>query len=130
MKLTGKYRSTRVKTCPSAILSTTNSTWNPDLQGRRPVTNRLSHGTAKTSQLMLAWEIIAVCSEIHPKRIEAVFGGLNLVVPKVTTRLLVLPVVWDMKPCHFVISNRGFGEACFLRRQGCLRRVFLDLVRN
>jgi hypothetical protein len=51
MKLTGENRSTRRKTCPSATLSTTNPTWtdpgsNPGLSGERPVTNRLSHGTA------------------------------------------------------------------------------------
>jgi hypothetical protein len=39
---------------PSAILSTTNPTWidpgaNPGLQGERPATNRLSHGTASVS---------------------------------------------------------------------------------
>jgi hypothetical protein len=39
------------KTCPSAILSTTNPTWNdrgsnPGLRGDRPATNSLSHGTA------------------------------------------------------------------------------------
>jgi hypothetical protein len=51
MKLTGENRSTRGKTCPSATLSITNPTWtypgsNPGLRGERPVTNRLSHGTA------------------------------------------------------------------------------------
>jgi hypothetical protein len=51
MKLTGEIRSTRGKTCPSAILSTTNSTctdpgWNPGLRDERPATNRLNHGTA------------------------------------------------------------------------------------
>jgi hypothetical protein len=52
MKLTGKNRSTRVKTCPSATLSTTNPTWsdpgsNPGLRGERPATNRLSRDTTK-----------------------------------------------------------------------------------
>jgi hypothetical protein len=51
MKLTGGNRSTRGKTCPSATLSTTNPTWtdlglNPGLRSDRPVTNRLSRGTA------------------------------------------------------------------------------------
>ena len=41
MKLTGKTRSTRGKTCPSVTLSTTNPTWmdpgsNPGLRGERP----------------------------------------------------------------------------------------------
>jgi hypothetical protein len=50
MKLTGENWSTRGKTCPSATLSTTNSTWtdlvsNPGLLGERPATNRLSHVT-------------------------------------------------------------------------------------
>jgi hypothetical protein len=52
MKLTGENRSTREKTCPSDILSTTNPTWtdsgsNPGLRDERPAANRLSHGTAK-----------------------------------------------------------------------------------
>jgi hypothetical protein len=52
MKLTGENRSTRVKTCPSATLSTTNPTWtdpgsNPGLRGGRLAANRLSHGTAR-----------------------------------------------------------------------------------
>jgi hypothetical protein len=42
MKLTGKNRSIRGKTCPSATLSTTNPTWtdlgsNPGLRGGRPL---------------------------------------------------------------------------------------------
>jgi hypothetical protein len=51
MKLTGESRRTRGKTCPSATLSTKNSTLtdpgtNPGLRGGRPAANRLSHGTA------------------------------------------------------------------------------------
>jgi hypothetical protein len=51
MKLTGENRSTRGETCPSATLSTTNSTWtdpglNPGLRGESPGTNRLKRGTA------------------------------------------------------------------------------------
>jgi hypothetical protein len=51
MKLTWENRSTRGKTCPSATLSTTNTTCNdpgsnPSLRGGRPAANRLSHGTA------------------------------------------------------------------------------------
>jgi hypothetical protein len=51
MILTGENQRTRRKTCPSATLSTTNPTWidpgaNPGLQGERPATNDLSHGTA------------------------------------------------------------------------------------
>jgi hypothetical protein len=47
----GKNRSTWGKTCPSATLSNTNTTWtdpgsNPCLRGERPATNRLSHSTA------------------------------------------------------------------------------------
>jgi hypothetical protein len=53
MILTRENRSTRGKTGPAATLSTTNLTWtdlgsNPGLDGERPTTNRLSHGTAKT----------------------------------------------------------------------------------
>jgi hypothetical protein len=47
--VTWKNRRTRRKTCPSAILSTTNPTWidpgaNPGLRGEWPATNDLSHG--------------------------------------------------------------------------------------
>jgi hypothetical protein len=46
MQLTGKNRSTRGKTCPSATLSTTIPTWtylgsNVDLRGGRPANSRL-----------------------------------------------------------------------------------------
>ena len=56
MKLTRENRSNRGKTCPTATLSTTNPNWiepgsNPGLRGERPVTNRLSHGTAFVSEL-------------------------------------------------------------------------------
>jgi hypothetical protein len=49
MKLTGKNRSTRGRTRPSANLSTTNPTWtdpgsSPGLRDEKPATNRLSHG--------------------------------------------------------------------------------------
>jgi hypothetical protein len=57
MKLTGENRSTRGKTCPSAILSTTNPIWtdlesNLGLRCERPATNRLSHGTAYSMDLV------------------------------------------------------------------------------
>ena len=46
MKLTGE------KTCPSAILSTTNPTWtDPGVRSERQATNRLSHGTASFTQI-------------------------------------------------------------------------------
>ena len=59
MKLTGKSEVFGGKTCPSATLSTTNPTWadpgsNPGLRGRRPATNRLSHGTALRPGLLTA----------------------------------------------------------------------------
>jgi hypothetical protein len=52
--LTGENRRTRIKTCPSATLSTTNPTWidhgaNPGLRGERPAANYLSYGTATTN---------------------------------------------------------------------------------
>jgi hypothetical protein len=53
---------TRRKTCPSAILSTTNPTWtdpgsNPGLRSGRQVTNRLSHGTALSKFSFYFYEI-------------------------------------------------------------------------
>jgi hypothetical protein len=57
MILTGENRRTRRKPCPSATLSTTNSTWidpdaNPRLRGDRPATNHLSHGTAHSHEVL------------------------------------------------------------------------------
>jgi hypothetical protein len=64
MKLTGENRSTRVKICPSATLSTTNPIWtdpgsNPGLRGERPATNSLSHGTA-SSEFSILWSVSGV----------------------------------------------------------------------
>jgi hypothetical protein len=55
---TGENRSSRGKTCPNAILSTTNPTWTdpvskPGLRGERPETNCRSHGTAKRKNSLL-----------------------------------------------------------------------------
>jgi hypothetical protein len=52
MIFSGENQTTRRRACPSATLSTTNPTWigtgaNTGLRGKRPRTNRLSHGTAK-----------------------------------------------------------------------------------
>jgi hypothetical protein len=63
MKLTGENRSTRRKTCPSATLSTTNSTWtdpgsNPGFRGGRSAANRLSHGRP------ILWFYVLVCSKM------------------------------------------------------------------
>jgi hypothetical protein len=57
MRLTGKSRRTRRKTCPSATLSTTNSAWNDPganqgLRQQRSATNGLSHGTAFLHKLI------------------------------------------------------------------------------
>jgi hypothetical protein len=66
------------KTCPSAILSTTNPTWpdpgaNPGRRGGKPATNPLSYGAAKlllmlllpikfsTSWQVLYWKSFLVC---------------------------------------------------------------------
>jgi hypothetical protein len=63
--LTGENRRTRRKTCPSATLSTTNTTWiypgaNPGLRGVRPATNDLSHGKAeKKSYLHFLLQMIS-----------------------------------------------------------------------
>jgi hypothetical protein len=50
--LSEENRRTRIKTCPSDTLSTTNPTWidpgaNPGLRGERPAINDLSHGMDK-----------------------------------------------------------------------------------
>jgi hypothetical protein len=47
MILTGENRVTMRNTCPSATSSITNPTWTePGVRAERPVTTRLSHGTA------------------------------------------------------------------------------------
>jgi hypothetical protein len=58
------------KSCPSATLSTTNPMWtypgsNPGLRGERPATNRLSHGTAKFTDLQVTMLKTASISEFH-----------------------------------------------------------------
>jgi hypothetical protein len=58
MIFTGENRRTRRKICPSVTLSTTNPTWtdpgtNRGVRGEWPVTNCLSHGTAK----LVAWKL-------------------------------------------------------------------------
>jgi hypothetical protein len=65
MILTGENRRTRRKTCPSATLFTINPTWidpgaNPDLRGKRPATNDLSHGTALFYPLTVTFPKLAV----------------------------------------------------------------------
>jgi hypothetical protein len=52
----GKPKYSGGKTYPSVTLSTTNPTWTdpgskPGLRGGRPLTNRLSHGTALVQQV-------------------------------------------------------------------------------
>jgi hypothetical protein len=59
MILTGENRRTRRKACPSATLYTKNPTWtdpgaNKGLHRERSETNRLSHGTAVTLNLLLS----------------------------------------------------------------------------
>jgi hypothetical protein len=71
-----EIESTRRNNCPSATLSTTNFTWtdsgsNPGLRVERPVTNHLSHGTAKeymlrilrTLMLAIQWEGMLVYTQ-------------------------------------------------------------------
>ena len=62
MKLKGENRSTGRKPCPSATLSTTNTTRtdprsNPGLRGERPATNRLSRSTANASVLAVVFTV-------------------------------------------------------------------------
>jgi hypothetical protein len=57
--LTGETRNTPRKTCPSATVFTTNSTWtgrglNPGFRGERPATNRVSFGIADYQ--LLIWK--------------------------------------------------------------------------
>jgi hypothetical protein len=71
MKLQGKTRSNRGKTCLSVTLSTTNRTWtdlgsNLGLRGGRLATNRLSHSTVEFVLLVEAPSSEKInCSEIQ-----------------------------------------------------------------
>jgi hypothetical protein len=63
MILTGKNRSTRRKSAPVPTLSTTDPTWtdpsaNPVLCRDRPVTNRLSYGTAEINIKCLIYNVL------------------------------------------------------------------------
>jgi hypothetical protein len=79
MKLTGKNRSTRGKTCPSATLSTTNPTWtdpgsNPGFRDGRPATNRLSHGSAQI--VILIFRAIVIPNLINSETQKSVVSVL------------------------------------------------------
>ena len=87
MKLTGKNRSTQVKTCRSIILSTTNPTRtdpgsNPGLRGKRPATNRLSHGTALTGSYGNFWRCLIAIQLHDRKRNILCFGGQSIYTPE------------------------------------------------
>ena len=78
MKLKRENRSTLGKTCPSAILSTTNLTWNdpesnPGLSGERPGTNRLSHGTANPYKSYLDFSRVQQSYDLGCSHIMCVF---------------------------------------------------------
>jgi hypothetical protein len=81
MKLTGENRRPREKTYSSATLSITNPTWTdpgskPGLRGGRPVTNRLSHGTASSSPLLLSeytvlsWFCFGMATQCHQSKVR------------------------------------------------------------
>jgi hypothetical protein len=70
MILTRENQRTWRKTCPSAILSTTNPTWpdpsvNPGLHGERLATNHLSHGMPITNQTWGGGSISRVYSSLN-----------------------------------------------------------------
>jgi hypothetical protein len=99
MILTGKIRSTRGKTCPSATLSTTNPTWtdpesNPCLRGERPATNRLNHGTA-THRILRS----VLISTSRPS------------------------LFWDIARCRLVARNRHFGTTDLSGRSSSTRKL-------
>jgi hypothetical protein len=61
MMFVGENQGTRRKTCPSATLSTTNTTWtdqgaNPGLGCEKPATNRLSYGTTLVEEIPANWK--------------------------------------------------------------------------
>jgi hypothetical protein len=66
-------RENRRKTCPSATLSTTNTTWidpgaNLGLRGERPATNGLSHGTATLIPLTTTETVTSVAIQGRTNR--------------------------------------------------------------
>jgi hypothetical protein len=82
MKLTGENRSTRGKTYPSATISTSNPTWtdpgsNPGLRGERPVTKRLSHGTALHRYLKQSMHVTQCKIRLWPFKIKALYSSEN-----------------------------------------------------
>jgi hypothetical protein len=75
MILTRENRKTQRNTCPSATFGTTNLTWtdlgsNQVLRGNRPVTNLLTHRTARILKRKITqsyWKVrFAPCSERSP----------------------------------------------------------------
>jgi hypothetical protein len=66
------------KTCPNAALSTTNPTCcpevNPGHRGGKPVSNRLSYGTAKVVELPMAIDLPSETIAIVPLPIEMLDG--------------------------------------------------------
>jgi hypothetical protein len=98
--LTGENRRTRIKTCPSVTLSTTNPTWidpeaNPGLRGERPATNDLSHGTALhscftlgTSNVLKRWVVPHILS-----------------MPRTPIKYVIFTNVVQLHTCFKVSSN-------------------------
>jgi hypothetical protein len=95
----GENRRTWRKTCPSATLTTTNSTWiepgaNKGLRDERPAANDLSHGTAPTVHLL------------HPSEIQFL-----------TVASLKMKTFWDTAQCSLLEVRGGFGGAYCLHYQ-------------
>jgi hypothetical protein len=103
MKMTGKNRSTRGKTNPSATLSSTHPTWtdpgsSPGLRYERPATNRLSHGTA----LYRVWQNI---HESHPFTL-IILQSKNFIIQYLVLAKQITNLVNNLEPKYFFVSIR------------------------
>jgi hypothetical protein len=104
---------TQIKTCPSATLSTTNSTWiepgaNLGIHGQRPATNRLSHGTALVKLILVTGLLCftACCLMFQ-------VGTKTLTQNRILNRFLKTPL-WF--PCRFpsFLVTMGATHQCSL----------------
>jgi hypothetical protein len=93
----------RRKTCPSTTLSTTNPTWidpgaNPGSRGKRPATNRLSHGTA---QVVLLISNTYLLSLVYTLR-KLVFSS----------HYIILQRYWGLRSARFQYPTRRHTIVC------------------
>jgi hypothetical protein len=94
------------KTCPSATLSTTNSTWldpvlNPGLRGGKSATNRFSYAAASSSPFLwmfpLDRSVTAIGNMDTPYILNFFFNMFQLIEPLSGISLLYLHLYWSAR---------------------------------